>query len=278
MNDIRTKGWFDRSTLADASGAASTGTGAVAAVLQLRLGAKQSVVLALKEAGKIEASDLTKLSVDRLTGVVKICGRMVALFGLASGALQIWQGFRDKDAVEKWAGTGTVLVSLQMVLDLFFTRYAAQIGARVALILTEVVAEETALAVGGAAAAALAGAGAVIGGIGVIIVLACIVYKNREAIQAFLEREATPGPARACAAYLKAVESSRAYSVGAGAVKTALRQASDALAHAIFVNYMPSDRVKAELEAAGMSDEDLRVISAFAPLSADAMTRAQVAM
>jgi hypothetical protein len=275
MNDIKTKGWLDPSTFADAGGAASAGAGTIAAVLQIRLGAKQGVVLALKQAGKIEASELMKVSVGNLTGMAKVCGRMVAVFGLVSGVMQIWQGIRDKDAAGKWMGIGTVMVSLQMVLDFFFSRYAAQIGARVAVILAEVVAEETALAVGSAAAAVLAGAGAVIAGIGVIIVLVCIIYKNREAIQAFLEHESTPGPARACAAYLKAVESSRAYVVGAAAVKTALRQASDALAHAIFVNYMPPDRVKAELKADGMSDEDLRVIGAFAPLSIDAMARVQ---
>jgi hypothetical protein len=277
IGDIKSKGWLDASTIADGSGAASAGAGAVAAVLQLRLGAKQSVVLALKQAGKIDASKLLQVSVDKLAGITKVCGKLVAFFGLVSGVMQIWQGIRDKDGAEKWGGIGTVLVSLQMVLDFFFSRYAAQVGARVAVILAEVVAEETAIAVGSAAAAVLAGAGAVIAGIGVIIVLVCIIYKNREAIQAFLEHEATPGPARACAAYLKAVESSRAYSVGAGAVKTALRQASDALPYAFFVNYMPPDRVKAELKAAGMSDEDLRVISAFAPLSVDAMARASAA-
>jgi hypothetical protein len=37
---------------------------------------------------------------------------------------------------------------------------------------------------------------------------------------------------------------------------------------------MPSDKVKAELKALGMSDQDLSIINAFAPLSVDAMTRA----
>jgi hypothetical protein len=124
----------------------------------------------------------------------------------------------------------------------------------------------------------MAGAAATLAGIGVLIVLVAIVYKNREAIGAFLAEEATPGPAKACRAYLKAVESSRAFTVGPAAVKTALSQATDALQHAVFVNYVPSERVRAELKALGMSDEDLRIIGSIAPLSPDVTMRAQMAM
>lgn len=171
-----------------------------------------------------------------------------------------------------------MLVSLQYFIDTYLSRYFASIGARVASTLADVLAEETALSIGSGVAAVLSGAGAVLAGVGVMLVVLAIVYKNRKAIAAFLEQKATPGPALACAAYLNAFESSRAIQLGPQSVKTALQQAQSALPYASFVNFFPSDSVKNELRNDGMSDDDLKTIGAFAPLSDDAMVQMSAGM
>jgi hypothetical protein len=277
IDDIKKKGLFSVSFGVDSSAAGSAGAGIAGAVISVRLGAKQSVVLALKQAGKLEAAGLAEIDLTALRGMTKICGRLVAGLGLISGIFQVVQGIRDHDAAEKWIGIGTVAISLQPIIDFFFARAAGQIGARVAMLLADVVVEETAVAAGSAVAAVAAGLGAAIAGIGVLVVLGFIIYKNRSAIKAFLEDQSTPGPAKACAAYLKFIESARAYTLGPGGVRTALDQAKQALEHAMFVNFFPSDKVKAELKADGMSEEDLRVVGTLAPLSIDMMAGAAAA-
>jgi hypothetical protein len=275
--DLAQRKWLDAA--ADTAGGTTAGAGLVGAMVQLRLGHRLAIVQALNASGKMEAAKIAQLSADKLVGVAKVCGRLVAYAGIASGLLQIWQGIRDKDKAEVGIGTGTILVSLQPAIDSFLSAYAPKIGARIVVILADVVAEETAVAVGGAAATALASAGAVIGGIGAIVVLGFLIYKNRAAILAFLEQESTPGPSRACKAYLKFIESTKAFQVGPEAVKSALRQASAALDHAIFINYVPSDKERAELKTAGLSEDDLRLIGTIAPYAPDVVARsAQLGM
>jgi hypothetical protein len=279
VSDIREKHFFEAA--ADGTGAASVGVGFVAAVLSLRASGRQAQVLLLRRLGNVDAANLVAASASGLQGMAKVCGSLVAIFGLASGVIQLIHGMRSTDD-DRWgdrmSGGGTVLVSLQYFIDTYLSRYFASIGARVASTLADVLAEETALSIGSGVAAVLSGAGAVLAGVGVMLVVLAIVYKNRKAIAAFLEQKATPGPALACAAYLNAFESSRAIQLGPQSVKTALQQAQSALPYASFVNFFPSDSVKNELRNDGMSDDDLKTIGAFAPLSDDAMVQMSAGM
>jgi hypothetical protein len=106
----------------------------------------------------------------------------------------------------------------------------------------------------------------------VLVVLSAIAYQNRDIISKLLADQATPGPAKACKAYLAAVALSRAYAAGPAAVRSALAQAQRSLTLAMFVNWVPSAAVQAELKSLGMSDEDLAILRTIAPLSPEMMS------
>jgi hypothetical protein len=226
------------------------------------VGTAADLLKATKAAGKSAAlKDICEKYAARAGKAVGIAAIVVALFDVAEALSPGGDRTKLLDAI------GSILVGVESFLPMALTKWAPQLcesaGAAVARITLGVgarTAAAEAAAYGGTALEAggvLAGAeaiGALLSGIGGLILVGLIVYRNRKALR-------QSGPEVLCQEWLDGIAAARAVKVGPQDVRTALENCKSALDQASLspLNGFAPD-VRDDLKDAGLDNGDINMV------------------
>jgi hypothetical protein len=205
-----------------------------------------------------------------------LLGRLTAVLGLISGTLMIVdackaKGSEDIDRVKLYQGIGTVLVSSQPMLEMAISRFGPRILVWATLHAVRWMTAEAAIAlaaIAGQTLAAIASMASIVGG---VILLACILYSNRNAIQAIFKDLTMPGTRRLCEAYLAYIKGSHVFGIAPERIRADHAVCADELENAYLLDFVPGPGGLEELKKIGMNHSDFELLGHFAALTPNMM-------